>query len=752
MATPTDTLRLDKAVGSGAYSKVHSGTINGLSVATKHLLTPKDIYGHVTGIKSIRELDLTRLPRGHPHFVYLHDVVPASKFEAFPVKKGMRRDTIALLLQKAKGDYYELTHPPGQFEKLQPYALVLSAQLLLAVEYLHLHGIAHRDLKPENCLLSWGTDFPGNLTLHLADLGFAAPLPFPMRDRQVMTIQYAPPEWHLWCPLHEKNGIRIPSTDCNRCSLYDVYDTRIDLWALGSLIAYFFLGHDLIPIDKGVFQAKQSFSDAECRLASLRAIDSVFPLAGWSQLQQEIPPCPIPRSSLEKQMMSAANSPTWPQGVDPKQVIQVIQSLLQLDRDKRMPVSEVLKMPLFAPFEPALTEFRTKEAVPTFKLNPFNPPFGSQRTCVGNWLIAVFRQRKTLAWCSGQLLIHAIDLTDRVLCQQDWHRIKLPPKCPDNLDERLLLMYQTCVYMLHKFYEMQPYPLKSLWQEFTPTRMEAVERLEFELLSTVFSRELYRPTVWELAKYHDDSALAEMIRVLYRDAEQFVGWTTQQLANEVNRRWEAENGVIPPDEGSSTSTAPMRSPTASPPSIISEVKDPLPTANSIPVNKSDNGSDNGKEREREREREIDNFVPILIKQKLSISEIVKEEGPKETLQDIKDGLGSRGAGAVRKTPTALQVEQAVNTTNSHLPESGTGESAIPPVDGGVEQVHAKRHHSGRESGSRGESPAFELDEPSILERKESATDDVRVDIRPSPLTVSGTHPGNGHPPGAGPSR
>jgi hypothetical protein len=225
----------------------------------------------------------------------------------------------------------------------------------------------------------------------------------------------------------------------------------------------------------------------------------------------------------------------------------MLQGLLQLDREKRMSVSQVLSLPLFKRYDPVLTEFRITKAICTFKPTPFNPPFSPQRTHIGNWLITVFRQKETLVWSSGQLLIHSIDLTDRVLSQQDWHQLKLPPKTPDNLEERLLLMYQTCVYMIHKFYEMQPYPIKSFWQDFTKARQDAVEKLEFELLSTVFSRELYRPTVWELAKYHDDAALAEMFRVLYRDAESFIGYSTEQLAAEVDRRWEKKHGVIPPD-------------------------------------------------------------------------------------------------------------------------------------------------------------------------------------------------------------
>ena len=42
-------------------------------------------------------------------------------------------------------------------------------QIVLAVNYMHLHNIIHRDLKPENILLSSKT----RPTLKLADFGFS---------------------------------------------------------------------------------------------------------------------------------------------------------------------------------------------------------------------------------------------------------------------------------------------------------------------------------------------------------------------------------------------------------------------------------------------------------------------------------------------------------------------------------------------------------------------------------------------------
>merc|ERR1719160_645836 len=65
------------------------------------------------------------------------------------------------------GDVYERLKVARQFS--EPTSAKLAQQMLLAVHYLHRHGIAHRDIKLENFVY----DKPGSDLIKLIDFGFS---------------------------------------------------------------------------------------------------------------------------------------------------------------------------------------------------------------------------------------------------------------------------------------------------------------------------------------------------------------------------------------------------------------------------------------------------------------------------------------------------------------------------------------------------------------------------------------------------
>ena len=96
--------------------------------------------------------------------------------------------------------------------------------MLIAVNYLHSHGIAHRDLKPENILID------KNYDIKIIDFGFATSKNF--SKRQLGSPQYMAPE----------------------IVKEEAYNLGIDVWSLGILL--YELTHGYAP-----FRAEEDDSE-----------------------------------------------------------------------------------------------------------------------------------------------------------------------------------------------------------------------------------------------------------------------------------------------------------------------------------------------------------------------------------------------------------------------------------------------------------------------------------------------------------
>ena len=107
--------------------------------------------------------------------------------------------------------------------------LYLFKQMLLAVSYLHENYILHRDIKPANFLI----DNEGNCIL--TDFGLARSLPSPEKEltKNVVTRYYRAPEILF--------GSRF-------------YGEKVDIWALGCILAEMYLKE---PLFKGSSEVEQ---------------------------------------------------------------------------------------------------------------------------------------------------------------------------------------------------------------------------------------------------------------------------------------------------------------------------------------------------------------------------------------------------------------------------------------------------------------------------------------------------------------
>ncbi|KAF0756329.1 hypothetical protein AaE_004673 [Aphanomyces astaci] len=148
----------------------------------------------------------------------------------------------------------------------EPQIRTIMSQLFSGLAYMHKHGFFHRDIKPENCLCSSGIE-----VLKVADLGQAREI----RSRPPFT-DYVSTRWY------RSPELLLRST---------TYNSPIDLWACGCIMAELFLGKPLF--------AGSSEADQMCRICGILGTPTK---ESWpegvtmvSQMQFKFPKCnPVP--------------------------------------------------------------------------------------------------------------------------------------------------------------------------------------------------------------------------------------------------------------------------------------------------------------------------------------------------------------------------------------------------------------------------------------------------------------------------
>ncbi|KAI4267583.1 MAG: hypothetical protein LQ337_008275 [Flavoplaca oasis] len=204
---PSSFQQLEK-LGEGTYATVFKGR----NRQTGELVALKEIHldsEEGTPSTAIREISLMKELK-HENIVSLHDVIHTEN-KLMLVFEYMDKDLKKFMDSRGSG---------GQLDYLTIKSFMY--QLLHGIAFCHENRVLHRDLKPQNLLINTKGQ------LKLADFGLARAFGIPVNtfSNEVVTLWYRAPDVLL--------GSRT-------------YNTSIDIWSAGCIMAEMYTGRPLFP-------------------------------------------------------------------------------------------------------------------------------------------------------------------------------------------------------------------------------------------------------------------------------------------------------------------------------------------------------------------------------------------------------------------------------------------------------------------------------------------------------------------------
>lgn len=486
-------------IGKGTYGIVYDVQLaDGTSAALKRNLIDKDSQN--AHIVSVKELDILEKFSNHPLFVKILKPVFSDDFN-ISTDGETQDDSVHFILEKAN---YSLSNIIYEDVITYSYELVKSIifQMLVSLEYFHGKMYFHRDIKPDNYLVFTDNN---KFIVKMCDFGMSRPyVKYGPRSQRVTTAWYRAPEVILG---------------------WETYSQKIDVWSLGMVIFELIARKAFYPDDmiddnielwkyltanhpdkqnKDVLAwmfGQQRYTDDKCVQPKHT---SEYKCQSWMKLMDV-------NSEYTNNFSNTGDGGTFTELCD------LLSKMLCIDPRKRYTAKECLEHRYFKKMMTSLKIYRNANPpVP----DPYHNVICAE--CIEySWfydmLRSFYRGEHPLFTIERAML--TTDIFNRVIVWKHHNRVPNSNTIETGVSGSLFTKvevekyFYVCFHLACKYYTSTSHIVnyKEIKPDATDEDIKHAKHLEYYVLTSICNRQLYRPTLYDVASRNDEDFGSNML-------------------------------------------------------------------------------------------------------------------------------------------------------------------------------------------------------------------------------------------------